>query len=275
MADPLYRQIADDLEDQINAGILAPGSRLKPEPQMQTGYTASRNTVRDAVKWLVARGLVETRPGQGTFVLEQAVPFVTTLSTEPGVGSSEGSVYYREEELKPDVSRTEVEIKPADAALALELGLNEGDEVVSRRQKRYVDGTPWSLQTSFYPMNLVEREAPRLMRTADITEGTVKYLKETLGLIQEGYRDTITVRPPDSAEANFFGISADGRVAILQAIRTAFDEGRHPIRVTLTVYPADRTRFVINAGNVPELIPGPDVAEVEAEGLPGDASTSR
>ena len=254
MADPLYRRIADDLERQITAGTLAPGSRLEAEPEMQERYRASRNTVREAVKWLVARGLVETRPGQGTFVVEKAVPFVTTLSTEPDGGSSEGPVYHRDVEFTPRVSPTEVAIMPADVALALELDLNEGDEVVSRRQKRYVNETAWSLQTSFYPMNLVEREAPRLMRTADIREGTVRYLKGTLGLTQAGYRDRITVRPPDSAEASFFGIPADGRVAILQAIRTAFDQDGHPIRVTLTVYPADRTRFEINAGQVPKRI---------------------
>ena len=90
----------------------------------------------------------------------------------------------------------------------------------------------------------------------------MRYLKETLGLTQAGYRDRITVRPPDSTEASFFGIPADGRVAILQAIRTAFDQDGHPIRVTLNVYPADRTRFEINAGKVPGTVPDIDVAEV-------------
>ena len=81
---------------------------------------------------------METRPGQGTFVVEKAVPFVTTLPTQPDVGSSEGAVYQRDAECTPSVSPTEVAIIQADVALALELGLSEGDEVVSRRQKRYV-----------------------------------------------------------------------------------------------------------------------------------------
>ena len=69
MADPMYRQIAEDLRRQIEAGELPPGAQLRTELELREKYDASRNTVRDAIKWLITRGLVETRPGQGTFVV--------------------------------------------------------------------------------------------------------------------------------------------------------------------------------------------------------------
>ena len=66
---PLYRKIAEDLRRQITAGQLAPGDRLKSEAELMEAYgqdgKASRNTVRDAIKFLASRGLVETRAGQG------------------------------------------------------------------------------------------------------------------------------------------------------------------------------------------------------------------
>ena len=65
MADPMYRQIADDLRRQIETGELAPGAQLRTELELREKYDASRNTVRDAIKWLITRGLVETRPGPG------------------------------------------------------------------------------------------------------------------------------------------------------------------------------------------------------------------
>ena len=71
MADPMYRQIAEDLRQQIESGELAPGAQLPTELELREQYDASRNTVRDAIKWLITRGLVETRPGQGTFVVEK------------------------------------------------------------------------------------------------------------------------------------------------------------------------------------------------------------
>ncbi len=255
MTEPLYQAIAEDLEAQIRSGELPPGSQLRTEQALQEKYEASRNTVRDAVKRLIARGLVETRPGQGTFVLEKIVPFVTTLSTDPTKGSSEGAVYQGETEVEPTKSKPRVEVQQADPDVALALGLGPGGSVVSRHQMRYAGEIPWSLQTSFYPLALLAQGAQKLIEPQDIRQGTVDYLKQTLGLEQTGYRDTITVRAPKASESSFFGVPDDGRVAILEAFRTAFDQHGKPLRVTITVYPADRTRFAINAGEVPPGAP--------------------
>jgi GntR family transcriptional regulator len=265
MPDSIYRTIADDLERRIDSGELPPGSQLLTEQELQEEYGASRNTVREAVKWLISRGRVETRPGQGTFVLTKKVPFVTTLSTDPAVGSSEGAVYWEDTEVAPEASTTQVEIQAAPETVALELGLAADADVVSRHQQRSIRGTPWSLQTSFYPMSLVDRGARRLLQTSNIAEGTVRYLEDTLGLKQAGYRDRIEVRAPDDSEASFFGVPADGRVSILAAVRTAFGEDGAAIRVTITVYPADRTLFEINAGLVPDAPRAAGPAELTGE----------
>lgn len=262
MAEPMYQSIAEDLEAQISSGQLPPGSQLPTEQALQEKYEASRNTVRDAVKRLIARGLVETRPGQGTFVLEKIVPFVTTLSTDPLKGSSEGAVYWKGTLEKPQVSATQVEIQPVPETVALELGLTTDTDVVSRHQQRFIRGTPWSLQTSFYPMSLVDQGARRLLQSSNIDEGTVRYLENRLGVKQVGYRDTIRVRAPDDSEASFFGVPADGRVSILSAVRTAFAQDGQPIRVTITVYPADRTLFEISAGLLPNMPPPAESAKL-------------
>jgi len=60
MADPLYRQIAQDLQRKIESGELAPGDKLPSELEVREEYVASRNTIRDAIKWLTVRGLVES-----------------------------------------------------------------------------------------------------------------------------------------------------------------------------------------------------------------------
>jgi DNA-binding transcriptional MocR family regulator len=82
---PMYRHIAVDLRRQIEDGELPPGAQLPSEGELrdkygQEGKMASRNTIRDAIQLLISLGLVETRPGQGTFVLRKVQPFVTTLS---------------------------------------------------------------------------------------------------------------------------------------------------------------------------------------------------
>ena len=86
MSSPMYRQIAEQLREEIQSGRLKPGEQLPTEGELRDRYKASRNTVRDALKWVISLGLVETRPGQGTFVVERIDPYVTDLSAEPSTG---------------------------------------------------------------------------------------------------------------------------------------------------------------------------------------------
>jgi GntR family transcriptional regulator len=252
MANPMYRQIAEDLRAQIESGNLRPGQQLETELELRERYGASRNTVRDAIKWLMNLGLVETRPGQGTYVVEKIAPFATTLSGDPETGES--LVYqFQVSQLgrTPSSSEAQVEIQLANAGVAAELGLPERSQVVSRHQKRFIDNMPWSLQTSFYPMGLALEGAGDLLMARNIEQGAVQYLADTLGLRQKGYRDWVTVRAPDDTEARFFDLPADGRVAVYEVFRTAFDPTGAPMRVTITVFPTDRNQFIFENGAVP------------------------
>jgi GntR family transcriptional regulator len=273
----MYRQIAEDLRQKIESGGLGHGDQLPTELELREQYDASRNTVRDAVKWLITRGLIETRPGQGTFVSSKIDPFVTILTGEPSRGrDDEGPVYRAEVEAtlrKPTVPQLRVEIQQASGVITNELQLEEGSTVVSRHQQRYIDGTPWSLQTSFYPMSLVERGALKLIQAPNIEEGTVAYLGTKLGLIQAGYRDKITVRAPDAIEATFFKLPDDGRVAVFEVFRTAFDNDGQPFRLTVSVYPADRNQFAVSVGKVPDEVVGPP--STDANGTPATDRLTR
>jgi DNA-binding GntR family transcriptional regulator len=256
MANPMYRQIAEDLRQQIESGTLAAGSQLPTELELRDRYNASRNTIRDAIKWLANLSLVETRPGQGTFVIEDIDPFVTTLSGNPstGWGGDEGTSYLSEvseSKRKPSTSSVQVEIQEASADIATGLRIPEGAEVISRHERRFIDGTPWSMQTSYYPVEFADRGAERLRSARNISEGTVQYLADTLHIRQLGYRDWIKVRAPNPPEADFFKLTPDGRVAIFEIFRTAFDGNKSPMRLTVTVFPADRNQFIVNIGDVP------------------------
>ena len=267
MAEPMYRQIAQDLRQQIRSGALPPGEKLLTEQQLSEKYQASRNTIRDAIKWLTSRDLVETRPGQGTFVTKRPTPFVTTLSADPetGLGGGEGKAALAEVVQRGRtafVSEPKVEIRNASGNVRARLRVAEGTQVVSRHQERYIDDTPWSLQTTFYPMDLVIRGAVKLLAPEDIYGGAVAYLRETLGLVQVGYRDRILVRWPDEDESRFFGLPDDGRISVVSLMRTGYQAGERgpvPFRVTFTVLPADRNQLVINFGQVPGALAAPAV----------------
>ncbi|MGO9163494.1 MAG: GntR family transcriptional regulator, partial [Streptosporangiaceae bacterium] len=259
--DPLYRQIAEDLRQQIESGELPPGSQLRTELELREHYDASRNTVRDAVKLLITRGLVATRPGQGTFVVEKIEPFAIALDIKTGFGEGEGTAYATEVIAggrTPTVSAPRIEIQ--SASTAPELLLDKAAMVVSRHQQRFIDGIPWSLQTSFYPMSLVEQGASQIIVAQDMPDGVVRYLEDDLGLKQVGWRDRITVRAPDQVETAFFRLPEDGRVPVFEVRRTAFQESGTPLRVTVTTYPTDRNGFFLTSGEVPDDARLPDSA---------------
>ena len=99
VAEPTYRAIADDLRRQIESSESPAGSQLKTEAELREKYgrqdaPISRTTVRDAIKLLVAQGLVETRPGQGTFVLGSGrTRSMSKLSADRAAGGVEDAIY--------------------------------------------------------------------------------------------------------------------------------------------------------------------------------------
>jgi GntR family transcriptional regulator len=280
MAEPMYRQIADDLRGKIDSGEIAHGAQLPTEIELMDEYSASRNTVRDAIKLLTTRGMVEPRPGQGTFVVEKINPFVTTLTGDPvkSQGGGEEDIYIAEVKAggrTPTASDPRVEVQRASESIADALRIKDEDQVVSRHQQRFIDGIPFSLQTSFYPMSLVHRGATRLIEATNIPEGTVAYLSDKFGVKQASYRDSIQVRPPDDQEATFFRIPADGQVPVFEIYRIAFDESGDRIRLTITIYPVDRNRLLINVGDVPARESDAATSGDGSAGMAGDTPSGK
>jgi GntR family transcriptional regulator len=156
-----------------------------------------------------------------------------------------------EDHREPTISDPDVRLQTALDEIAARLRVPEGTPLISRHQQRLIDGTPWSLQTSFYPRQFALKGAERLLDDKEIEEGTVRYLEEALQLKQIGYRDWITVRAPDPNEIFFFRLPPDGRVQVFEIFWTAFDQNRNPMRVTVTVFPTDRNQFIVNVGNIP------------------------
>ncbi len=66
---PFYRQIIDRVLLGLAAGRLGPGDRLPTVRQLAVDLQINPNTVSKAYRELELVGIVETRPGDGTFVV--------------------------------------------------------------------------------------------------------------------------------------------------------------------------------------------------------------
>lgn len=67
----LYESIVSHIENQILNGALAPGDQLPSERELTQQFGVSRTAVREAIKTLREKGLVEVRLGRGTYVINK------------------------------------------------------------------------------------------------------------------------------------------------------------------------------------------------------------
>jgi len=66
----LVSEIVESLAAEIRDGQLTPGDKLPTEAEIMARFQVSRTVVRESLSKLQASGLVETRHGIGTFVIE-------------------------------------------------------------------------------------------------------------------------------------------------------------------------------------------------------------
>lgn len=103
----LYEQIVQQVEDSVHKGALKTGDKLPAEREMAEQFGVSRTAVREAVKALREKGLVEAYPGRGTFIMDVS-PNTIRLSLDRMMktGQGEGSAYLAEvrEIMEPEIA---------------------------------------------------------------------------------------------------------------------------------------------------------------------------
>jgi GntR family transcriptional regulator, transcriptional repressor for pyruvate dehydrogenase complex len=77
------QEVVERLASEIGQGRLKPGERLRSERDLSETYAVSRSSVREAIKTLESRGLVEGRQGKGTFVRTLGLETLIQLPAAP------------------------------------------------------------------------------------------------------------------------------------------------------------------------------------------------
>jgi GntR family transcriptional repressor for pyruvate dehydrogenase complex len=88
----LYEQIVAQIEARILDGELRPGDKLPAERELAEQFGVSRTAIREAMKALMLSGLVEIRPGRGTFVtnstsvvVRNSIDMLVRVGSEAGI----------------------------------------------------------------------------------------------------------------------------------------------------------------------------------------------
>ena len=141
---PLYLQVKNMLEAEIQAGTYSQDDRLPSERELCERFGVSRMTARQALKELERAGLVFSRVGKGTFVsgpkIDQQLRSLTGFTHEIG---SRGA--------RPSSIVLSAQIIPASEQLSNMLKIMQAAEVVELSRLRLSNELPLCIEVAHIP----------------------------------------------------------------------------------------------------------------------------
>jgi len=228
-----WQSLAGVLQQEIAAGRHPVGARLPTEEQLGERFGLSRSTVRAALARLEQQGMVLRRPKTGT-VVKSAAP---TNRYAVSVGSLSDLLAFLDSTL---VMPQGVQSIEADAALAAELGSERGSHWLRVGTLRTPAGgtVPISL-TDYY---LPPRFRPVIAQIGRRPGPVYPLLERRYGVAIARIEQDIgaCLLPAKVAKA----LSARAGAPALRVIHRMVSERDGPIYCTISLYPADRFRYV-------------------------------
>lgn len=224
---PLYFQVAQQLEQAILSGTLAPGTRLPNEVVLARQLALSRPTMRQAIQYLVDKGLLVRKRGVGTQVVSPEIRRPLELSSLYDDLADSGR--------QPTTAVRELGVVPADERVARALGVREGTDVIRLRRLRSAQGEPLALLTNHLPRDLAALSADDLER-----RGLYEILRSQ-GIRLRVAQQTIGARSATPAEAR--ELSEPRGAALLTMTRIAYDDEGRAVEYGTHLYRASRYTF--------------------------------
>ncbi|MCB8819396.1 GntR family transcriptional regulator [Microvirga rosea] len=218
------------LRERILNGELEAGSRLPGELSIAAEYGISRVTVRRALDTLANDGLIDRRPGSGTFVREgnSVRPIVADLSNVLS--------HLVEMGRRTGVRLLSFAYVNPPESVAVSLGLAPGERTQRSIRVRLIDGAPFSYLITHVP----ERIGVTYSET-DLASMPLLGLLERSGIVVEEASQSIgaTLAGPDVAEALGLEIGSP----LLSLTRVVWDPSGQGVEHLHALYRPDRYSF--------------------------------
>jgi GntR family transcriptional regulator len=143
---PLYHQLASWLERKIADRTYDVGCRLPSETRLAEDFRLNRNTVRQALSYLVQKGLIERQRGVGTFVKRRAT--IVPIHHLGRITSFIDDFEITDVRLEDRV--LDKGIIEASDEIVIKLGLQPGTSVIKIERLRIADKTPFVVEQQYY-----------------------------------------------------------------------------------------------------------------------------
>ena len=164
MAERKRAKLSEQTSDRMYEMIVeearyAPGSKLPNENELIKALEVSRTTLREAISFLVAQGVLEIRRGKGTFVAEELPAAGMDLSSLTGL---------RARERARDLFEMRLIFEPATVALACQRASMEELQQIQKKAERMEQiaaaGGDWPLADQEFHWAIIRASHNEYMR---------------------------------------------------------------------------------------------------------------
>ncbi len=232
-----FRQIADQLRDEIVAGRFTPGAQLPAERQLAEAYQVHRATVRRAIMELKSEGLVESAQGRGNLVRNrEPVRRVSWGRTIPAARAHSDTLESVDRDrvgadddeggAQPD-EFTAVRREGVPEPMCGVLGVPAGTPVLVREHHVGEQGRLVQLSTTYFSPSVLQRVPQLEYDDADPARAYAWLERAGLRLRQQ---DTVTARMPRPDEARALRLGPGLPLLVIR--RVTLDERDRVLDVT-------------------------------------------
>ncbi|KFL32183.1 GntR family transcriptional regulator [Devosia riboflavina] len=227
--EPLWRQAAEVIRNQIASGKLAAGGRIPAERDLLEQLSISRVTLRRALQSLVEDGVLTSSHGRGWYVSADAPrEFPNTLESFSETAARLGLI--------PSSDLLRAEIRPATLDEAEILSIAPGIALFHLDRIRRLDGVPVAVDTSYFPATLRSD-----FSGVDFRDSSLFQLLLEAGVDLSRGETTIEARAADAELAGHLGIEPGKPILAMQQL--IVDAAGKPVLSSTVRYVGDRYRL--------------------------------
>ena len=229
---PLHYQLKNMLKEAIKAGKWEMGELFPTDKDLMQQHSLSSTTVRRAISELVHEGLLERKPGKGTFVRQ--TPIEETLGRLSGFFeemSRQG--FTPSAEL---VSTASVTISQNEIATYPEIKVFSGQDMYYIEKVQNINGKPIVYLISFWLHEYGKRIAQHNLER----EGIYQVVDQDLRLVLTKADQMIYAGIASKNIAKLLGIKVGAPVLIMERVTYA---GEQPVEYSYNVYRSGQYKY--------------------------------
>ena len=225
-----YERIANILRERIAQGVYPVDSLLPTQTELSTEFNASRMTIKKAVDILTIEGLIYSKQGNGTKVLDSS--FWNIHNSRVQLNNFNGLSKDLEKDGRALTSRIiEFLVEFPSKEISERLQISQTSPVYKIIRLRMLDQEPYVIEHTYMPCDLVPG-----LNDEVLLHSIYDYLHRTLNLKFVGSYRNITADKPDKYDKEY--LKCEEYTPVLQVEQAVYLEDGRPVE-----YSRSRNRY--------------------------------